>query len=317
MNRPIDVLNVGLLCADLPVALPSDEVDFSADSVLVPSIPVVNGGDAGNAAITLARLGSRSALSTVLGDDAFGRAVFRLVEQSGVITDYIKIIEGLQTSASVVLIKKSGERLFLFCSSSIETITIDTIATSAFKLARHVNYGSMCGLVNLDPDAAKLLKLAKEAGCTTSMDITGDQSLIKFDRAKEALRYVDYFMPSYREARLLSGETEPERMADFFIRETGDKTLVIKLGEKGCFVKPAGKSFVSPPFKARVVDTTGAGDSFVGGFLAGLTRGWDIERCARIANGTAGFNSQFVGATAPEMSMERVLAFMEHNGLTE
>jgi sugar/nucleoside kinase (ribokinase family) len=279
-------------------------------SAQVGDIRIVSGGDAGNAAITLARLGVRSALGSVVGGDMFGRDVLSLVAQSGVVTDYIKVVPELSTSVSVVLVNKSGERLFLFSGSSIETIEMDDIATTAFKQSRHVNYGSLCGLPRLDQCADKILKLAKEAGCTTSMDMTGNESEISFEKAKNVLKYVDYFMPSYREAKLLSGETEPERAADFFVRETGEKVVVIKLGKKGCFVKSGAKCYTVPAFGPDAVDATGAGDSFVGGFLAGLMQGWDVERCARLGNGAAGFNTQFIGATTLQMSMERVLEFM-------
>ena len=313
MDRPIDVLSVGLFCADVPVLLPCDEVDFSLDSICVRELQVVNGGDAANAAVTLARLGVRSALGSIVGDDAFGYGILRMVEKSGVNTDYVRVVPGLSTSVSVVLVKESGDRLFLFSNSSTEAIKIDDITLHAFTKAKYINYGSLFGMSNLDRDADKLLRLAQEAGCITSLDVTGEPELIKAENAEKALRYVDYFIPSYREAKLLSGESSPRRMADFFIRETGDKCVIIKLGEEGCFIKTAERSFFVPAYKTEVADGTGAGDSFVGGFLAGLTYGWDIERSARFANGAAGFNTQFPGATTEFMCKERVLEFMEQS----
>jgi len=311
--RPIDVLNVGLLCADVPVLLPGDEVDFSRDSILIEKLRVVSGGDAANAAVNLARLGVRSALSSIVGDDVFGRGILHMIGQSGVMTDYIKVVPGVDTSVSVVLVKNSGERLFLYSNSSTEKVSIDDITADAFPLARHVNYGSLFGMTKLDQDADSVLRLAKEAGCTTSLDITGAAEIIKFENAESTLRYVDYFIPSYREANLLTGETSPPRMADFLIRNTGAGCIIIKLGEEGCFVKTAEIELSIPAFKADVVDGTGAGDSFVGGFLAGLINGWDVGRCARFANGVAGFNTQFAGATTEHMSMKSVIEFMGDN----
>jgi sugar/nucleoside kinase (ribokinase family) len=119
-------------------------------------------------------------------------------------------------------------------------------------------------------------------------------------------------MPSYAEAKYLSGETEPERMADFFIRETGDKTVVIKLGEEGCFIRSQGKSLTVRPYQVDALDTTGAGDNFVAGFLTGLSEGWELERCAEFACGVAGFSVRHLGATTPEMNMGRVLEFMRN-----
>jgi sugar/nucleoside kinase (ribokinase family) len=158
----------------------------------------------------------------------------------------------------------------------------------------------------------ELFRRAKEYGAMTSADVTYDGRGAGFERIRGLLRYTDYFMPSYAEAKHLSGETDPGRMADFFIRETGDKTVVIKLGGDGCFLRSGGRSICVRPYAVDALDTTGAGDNFVAGFLTGLANGWETERCAEFANAVAGFSVQYLGATTDRMSMESVLDFMEH-----
>jgi sugar/nucleoside kinase (ribokinase family) len=61
------------------------------------------------------------------------------------------------------------------------------------------------------------------------------------------------------------------------------------------------------------VDTTGAGDNFVAGFLTGLTNGWELEKCAEFANAVAGFSVQHLGATTREMSMDHIWEFIKNN----
>jgi sugar/nucleoside kinase (ribokinase family) len=97
-----------------------------------------------------------------------------------------------------------------------------------------------------------------------------------------------------------------------FLRDRGVANVVIKLGERGCFVLPAGgQGFVVDAFPTRVVDTTGAGDSFVAGFLTGLLRGWEPRRCARLACAVAALNIRQVGATAGVPTFEEANDFMQ------
>lgn len=78
------------------------------------------------------------------------------------------------------------------------------------------------------------------------------------------------FILSYDEARLIAGRDEPEEIADVFLTK-GVKLAVIKLGKDGCFIKnTGGEKYLMPAYtNIKPVDTTGAGDSFVAGFLTG------------------------------------------------
>ena len=85
-------------------------------------------------------------------------------------------------------------------------------------------------------------------------------------------------------AGLLTGKKNTPEIADTFLNY-GIKTVVIKLGPKGCYVKTTDNEFTSGAFPVKtVVDTLGAGDAFVAGFLAGTVKGWRIEKICRFAN---------------------------------
>jgi 2-dehydro-3-deoxygluconokinase len=311
MDKAFDVLHAGIMCADVSLKIPYDSMDFSIDSMRIDDAVILPGGDATNASRVMARLGKKAALASKIGKDDFGIAIKKIVDKSGVDTSYIKMDPESRTTISFVLINKKGDRIFLVYSGSLQEFSIEDIDMSVLKKARHVNFGSYFAHPKMDKGGVeRLFKAAKAAGLSTSADVTYDSSGTGFEAIKGSLRYVDYFMPSYVEGRYLTGETEPERMADFLIRETGDKTVVIKMGEEGCFIKSQGKCIRSRPFDVKAVDTTGAGDNFVAGFLTGLSNGWDLERCAEFANAVAGFSVQFIGAVTAEMSMERIQEFM-------
>ena len=313
MDKTIDVLNVGILCTDIPLKIPYDAIDFTVDSIALDAVPVIPGGDATNVSQVMARLGKKTALSTKLGDDAFGHIVYKIVEQSGVDMQYVKLDVRLKTAISVVMINGKGDRTFLFLPGSIRELALEDIDPAAIRQARHVNFGSFFAHPKLDHGGAReLFKMAKESGATTSADVTHDSYCTGFDGIKDSLRYLDYFMPSFKEGKYLTGESSPERIADVFIREAGDITVVLKMGEEGCFIKSHGKCIRSRSFKATVLDTTGAGDNFVAGFLTGLSNGWELEECAEFANAVAGVSVQHLGATSPDMSMEKVREFMQN-----
>ncbi len=128
-----------------------------------------------------------------------------------------------------------------------------------------------------------------------------------------AMPYIDIFMPSIDEAKEISGETEPGKIADVFF-EKGVKSVVIKLGKKGAYLreKAEGKSvIVSTYTKIKAVDTTGAGDSFCSGFITGLVRGLSFEECGLFANAVGTHCVMEKGATTGIKSYEEIRKFME------
>jgi sugar/nucleoside kinase (ribokinase family) len=146
------------------------------------------------------------------------------------------------------------------------------------------------------------------------MDVTWDVTGRWLSVIEPCLPHLSFFMPSIREAERIAGSSEPQAIAAFF-EDRGVGTTVIKLGEKGCYVKPRGEPGIAVgAFRTRVVDTTGAGDSFVAGFLTGVLRQWDPRRSASFACAVAAMNIRQVGATGGIPTFEEALRFMERGG---
>lgn len=311
--KKFDVVDIGIIVADIPLKIPEKVLDFSQDTIRLKTINILPGGDAANSAIALSQLGKKVALAGALGDDGMGRLVKEAVKSRGVDVENVRMKEGVQTSASVVLINSEGDRTFVCARGNNGTLCTQDLDASLIGSARHINLSSLFAHPLFEKEGGPaFFEKAKNAGVTISADAGHDNYNTGFKGVADLLRYVDIFMPSAAEAKYMSGESDPGRMAKFFADETGEKTVVIKLGAQGCYVRDNGRGYALPAFRAEaVVDTTGAGDNFLAGFLSAYLDGASAKECARFACAAAAISVTQTGATSPLVTAENVRKMME------
>lgn len=293
---------------------PVDQRIFETDSTKLDTLKITPGGDALNAAINMAQLGLDAALIGKVGADIFGEYLTREAEKSGVDTNGIVKSDDSPTSTSIVMVDHSGERYFAYYGKTNDSLSLADIKFDRLKTAKIVHLGSAMALASLDgPSISELFKRAKTLGAITSMDVTWDSTGKWLAKIEEALSYTDIFMPSFTEAKLISKKETPEEIAGFF-EKYGIKTLAIKLGSKGCYVTDFREGYYLKPFdKVKVVDTTGAGDAFVSGFLTGIVKGWDCYQCGVFGNAVAANCIMEIGATAGIKSFDKIMKFINEN----
>ena len=235
-----------------------------------------------------------------------------MIGKRGVNVDHVRMKEGVKTSASAVLINSEGERTFVCTRGNNGTLCARDVDETLIRETRHINLSSLFAHPLFEKgDGPELFERAKDSGVTISADATHDNDGTGFEGAEKLLRYVDVFMPSYEEAKYISGETEPGRMAEFIVDRTGEKTVVIKLGAEGCYVRDKGRGYRVPAFRVDAVDTTGAGDNFLAGFLSAYLDGAPIEDCARLACAAAAVSVTQLGATSLMTTQKSVRMLME------
>jgi sugar/nucleoside kinase (ribokinase family) len=123
------------------------------------------------------------------------------------------------------------------------------------------------------------------------------------------LPHTDILFVNEDEARMLTGTSVPAEVAAV-LRGNGAHVVVLKLSRKGCAVFAGGEEFYVPPFRVNVVDTTGAGDCFVAGFLAALDRGLPLQEAARFANAVGALTVQMIGSVEGVLAWEETEAWM-------
>jgi sugar/nucleoside kinase (ribokinase family) len=125
---------------------------------------------------------------------------------------------------------------------------------------------------------------------------------------KDLLPNVDYFMPSMEEAVYLTGQDDPAKIAQVFLK-MGAKACVFKWGERGSYIHTRDEQFRIPAFKVNVSDTTGCGDSYCGGFIAGLVFGRDLRAACELATATSGLVATGLGSDAGVVNLAQVDEF--------
>ncbi len=120
----------------------------------------------------------------------------------------------------------------------------------------------------------------------------------------DLLRVTDVFAPNLAEATQLTGESDPfhalDKLADIC------PMVIIKCGERGAYARQGSRTWHSPAIEVAAVDTTGAGDSFNAGFLAGFINGEDVDTCLRYGNICGGLSTTRQGGTTVAITMEEL-----------
>ena len=303
VSRTRSILCVGQLVADI-VVHPVERVDFGVDTVRVDSIEALNGGDAMNVAVNLARLQAPVRFAGKTGRDSFGEYLLGRLDELGIAHDGMEPDETLPTSTTIVLINGAGERTFLHCAGANQSLCRADIQDEWLPKDGIVFVGGTYILPKLDGEGtADLFAVAHEKGALTAMDVTHDTTGRWMEVIRPCLKHLDCFLPSIDQAQAITGCALPEDIAAKLIGE-GVKMVAIKLGSDGCYVKSAHESFFQHAYPAKVVDTTGAGDAFVAGFLAGLAQNKPLFACAQMGCAAGSITVRRIGATTDALTPE-------------
>ena len=299
---------VGILVADVMVR-PVDKIPGKGLLEQVDSIEMYTGGNAMTATVNLQTLGTQSAIIGKVGTDVFGDFLEKEFQKRGIDTRGLVKDPNTQTSVSVVLSDRDGERSFLHCVGANGTFCLDDVNWEVIEEAEIVFVTGSFLMNTFDGEQTRLfLKKCKELGKTTLLDVCWDAKGQWGKVLDPCMPYIDIFMPSIDEAVQLTGEKEPPQIADVFFAK-GVGKVVIKWGKRGCYARESvdAEGVVLPTLeKMPVVDTTGAGDSFCSGFLAALARGKSFLECCAFANATGSVSVSAKGATTAMRSYEEV-----------
>lgn len=307
-----DVVCVGILCADVLVK-PVNELPEKGKLNFIDDLSLQIGGCASNAAIDLVRMGINTTIIGKVGKDSFGHFIIEGIKKECIDISGLKLTDIVQPSASVVTISKEGERSILHCLGSNSRFSFEDIDTEIIKNSKLLFVGGTFLMPAFDGNGTiKLLKFSRENGIISCMDTAWDTSGTWMSKIENCLEYLDWFIPSYEEAVKLTGKKKIKDIAEVFVSK-GVQNVVIKLGEKGCFVKPLNQpSFYSPAFDLEVIDTSGAGDAFCAGFITGLIKGWNMKKCAKFANAAGAKCIGAIGTTTGIKSKNDILELLDN-----
>jgi len=233
------------------------------------------GGGAVNTACALARLGRSVRLIGVIGREQFASISQRLAHFNVSAGD---LIQSDKSTGVTVSISVAEERtLFSYRGANEDLVGLLESTPELLQSAagsRHIHLA-----LPLPPSSvSRLLRPLSALGATTSLDVGHHAEWLQASSTIGVIRAIDYLLPNAREAEVMQGSVTKYLQ---FCRELGVPGIV-KLGAEGAVMVENGQEMrISPP-SVRVVDTTGAGDAFDGGFIHGLLAGVDPHACLEL-----------------------------------
>lgn len=286
---------------------PVEEIPEGQGGQLVEQIAITAAGSAGGTALILAKLGAEVRSAGAIGADALGEMLVALLERDGVDTSLLVRRDDLQTSASVLPIRPSGERPAFHVVGANQSYGPDDVDWEAVAAATHLHLGGpefMGGEA-----AARILSRAREHGVVTSADILapGDPGLLGW--IEPALPHLDYLLPNDEQVLGFTGATELAEGCRALV-DRGVGCVAATCGGDGVVIVDAADVVRIPAFAIDVVDTTGCGDAFSAGFLRGLSVGRDRRDSGILGCATAALVAQGLGSDHGDFDLDAVDAFV-------
>jgi sugar/nucleoside kinase (ribokinase family) len=284
---------------------PVEAIPEGQGGTLVEEIRMTAAGSAGGTALVLAKLGADVRSAGAIGADPVGDMLVRLLERDGVDTSLLLRRGDVQTSASVLPIRPSGERPAFHVVGANATYGPADVDWEAVAAATHLHLGGpefMGGEA-----AAEILSGARSEGVVTSADVLapGDQGVLEW--IAPALPHLDYFLPNDEQATGFTGEGDLESACRALV-DRGAGCVAATCGAEGALLVDAGGAERVPAFAVDVVDTTGCGDAFSAGFLRGLSLGNSRREAATLGCATASLVAQGLGTDHGEFDLAAAIS---------
>jgi sugar/nucleoside kinase (ribokinase family) len=298
-------LHLDLLLYGLPAELPPER------ELLASDMAVSLGGSSAIVAHNLASLGVRVGFVSKIGDDSMGQIALERMAASGADTSRVRrSADGTATGMSVILGRDTWRNIVTY-SGTISRLSFEDLDFDYLTSARHFHLSSFYLQTTLQPRVPELFRRLKAAGLTISMDTNDDPENRWEGGVREALQYVDVFLPNEGEASRITGKQNLEEAARHLAEIV--PLVVIKRGAAGAMARGGGKRFEAAAVSVNPIDAVGAGDSFNAGFISQYIQGADVETCLAYGNLAGALSTTRRGGTDAFLDREHREQFFRDN----
>ena len=273
-----DVVCIGQAVLDC-ITRGKEAAPYKPNVYRAETIRLHTGGDAVNEAMALSGLGFRTAVVCGVGKDIAGNILIDELSKVGVNTDHVRRVE-MDTPIANLQVAKDGSRISV--NSHATKLPGYRISADELPCARIVSLASIFRPPLEDRMVLEeLIRAAKADNAVvcadTKLPLRGS---IELGEYAWLLPFIDYLFPNEKEAAYYTRKNTFSEMAAAF-RDMGIKNVVIKAGPEGCYVSGGEGEYSLPAVPVpNVVDTTGAGDNFVAGFISGILQNASLRDCA-------------------------------------
>ncbi len=291
---------IGSINMDLVVRAP--RLPRLGETILGRDFRTFPGGKGANQAVAAARLGGAVRMVGRVGQDAFGEALLETMAKDGVDISYVTRDPDSASGVALITVEEGGDNAIVVAPGANGKLSPEDIrsAEKAFVGAQVAVLQLECPLDTVH----EAIRLARHLGVRVALNPAPAQPL-----PDDLLQQVDVLIPNQSELLLLSGEQEVEAAMRRML-ERGVKTLIVTLGEKGCLVAQGTERHPIAPFPVQAVDTTAAGDAFVGAFAVAWAEGKSLIEAARWGNAAGALAATRAGAQPSLPTRQEVLKLL-------
>lgn len=268
------ILNIGSLNIDKVYAVP--HFVAAGETLTAERMDTFPGGKGLNQSVALARAGADVWAAGAAGTD--GQFLVDLLRQSGVHVEFLQTRTDVDTGHAIIQLDSQGQNSIIISAGAngvLDEAYVDSVLA-------HFGPGDLLLTQNETSCGPHAMKKAKERG----MQIAFNASPINDDLPSYPLELVDWFLINELEGQAIAGiqETDPNKVLEALLVKFPQSAVVLTLGGDGVLCGKGADRFAHGVFKVPVVDTTGAGDTFCGYFLASLAKGLDPQEALHTAS---------------------------------
>ncbi len=269
------IVVIGSINMDLVLRVP--RMPLPGETLTGGAFRTIPGGKGANQAVACARLSGKVAgaqqvaMVGCVGDDAFGATLRAALVGDGIIDSHITTLPGVASGIASILVDDNGQNSIVIAGGAN-----DLLSPAHIDAAQGLIEQADIVVLQLETPMATVvhaIKLARSLGKTVVLNPAPAASL-----PEGVLELVDYLIPNEIEAAMLAGvspEGADAKALAAALQKLGSDNVIITLGSKGVHAALYGGDYTFPAEVVQAVDTTAAGDTFIGGFVAGLASGMD------------------------------------------
>lgn len=292
---------VGSINMDLVFQTP--RMPLPGETLMGHRFHLVHGGKGANQAVAAARMGAAVHMIACVGDDANGHSCLQTLQADAIDTAHVRVVPDCATGVAGILLDDAGQNSIVLATganASLVESDIDaarsTIAQAKLLLCQLET--PLSTVLHAIQYAKQVSVAAQETGQEPVKVVLNPAPAQKLDA--QVLKQVDYLVVNETEASLLSDVSVTDlpsaQAAATVLQQLGAGVVIVTLGAMGIWVADADQAYSLPAFQVKVVDTTAAGDTFVGSLAVAIAEGMDLRAACMFAQSAAALAVTQLGA---------------------
>ncbi|MDR0271685.1 ribokinase [Paenibacillus sp.] len=303
----MDIAVIGSNMVDLISYI--DKMPKEGETLEAPDFKIGCGGKGANQAVAAAKMGSKVMMMTKVGDDLFADNTIKNLQNYGIDTEFTTKVSGTSSGVAPIFVDQESKNRILIIKGANQYLLPEDIDNAAEKL-------KTCSLIVLQLEIPlqtvyRAIEFGNEHGIPVILNPAPASKELDLDYVLKC----DYFIPNESELEILTGmpvdSKEQIRAAASTLVDKGIKNVIVTMGSRGVMWLMKDKVYTIDSFKVNAIDTTGAGDSFIGCFAHYLVKDGDVLQALKMATAFAALSVTKQGTQISYPSAEELKLFMK------